>query len=747
MKVEDKAVRFEGEKAYILQDGVNLTTDLVNHWKEVHVSEGVRKAGSLRFSDVHCDVYLPSTLDYIQEFVVAPSAKVAIHFPNGNQRFLEGDPSILFAKPEGKLFYSSTGTIPAGAKVIGEGALDGYEGKELRLPESVEEAYLDFKSMKARSLYFDSLIRFHVSPVAGLKVFLGKHAGFGDTPFPLDFDDEEGGYCLDGENQYYYPLDGILVRKEDNALLFLPATKEIPPFVKRIETGAIAGKGRRELLIPDSVAEVDCYAIGDTPNLERLHLGKGVERFGRWAIEAAPNLAYFSVSEDNPYYFAESNCLIRKEGMAIVLGGKESVIPSAAKSIAAGAFLNPPADFLIPSSIEYLDPGDGFDIEPAVKGGYFHSLYLDTPCFDGLSIGDVDTLTLGPNFPQVKKGEFRGQIHGKVKEVVLEGDNSGLSITSGNGLIDGAGVLLAALDGFSFTPEVKGIGYRAFAGSELAELIVPKTVSYLAKGAFDWMMSLRRLLIPGSIPVIPEFFLSFCPNLEEIVLEEGVRKLERCAFSELHGLKRVHLPASLTDIAPWQFVCCPNIAHIEVPSDGHFRFLDGYDCLIEKENAEAVFAFGRLRLPEGIKSIKEDAMREYQEGFPLVIPASVEKLGKGVGFEASFKSLEFKGNKVKAIPESAFAYARLGEPFFSLPEGVEEIGGSAFIDTPIESLRLPSTLKRIGPDAFFCCGIEELLGGGEKMEIGPDAFGRNPIEILVQNNGQVGYNKPIQPKE
>lgn len=747
MKAIDTAVRFEGEMAYIQEDGVNLTTDLVNHRKEIHVQEGVRKLGALRFADIACEVYLPATLESIKSFEVDSSAKVRVHFLKGNKRFLDDDPSILFAKKEGRLFYSAKGAIPRGTEVIEEGALDGYNGDELHLPSSVEWAHLDFQKMKARSLYFDSLIKFSVRPVKGLKVFLGRHAGFVGYPIRLGFDDPESGFFVDPDNEYYYPLEGALVEKESDDLLYLPATQEIPPFVKRIETMAIGGKSRIELIAPDSVVEFDCAAIAESPNLKRLHLGKGVERFGRWAIEAAPNLAYFSVSEDNPYYFAESNCLIRKEGMAIVLGGKESVIPSAAKSIAAGAFLNPPADFLIPSSIEYLDPGDGFDIEPAVKGGYFHSLYLDAPCFDGLSIGDVDTLTLGPNFPQVKKGEFRGQIHGKVKEVVLEGDNSGLSITSGNGLIDGAGVLLAALDGFSFTPEVKGIGYRAFAGSELAELIVPKTVSYLAKGAFDWMMNLRRLLIPGSIPVIPEFLLSFCPNLEEIVLEEGVRKLERCAFSELHGLKRVHLPASLTDIDPWQFVGCPNIEHIEVPSDGHFRFLDGYDCLIEKEKAEAVFAFGRLRLPEGIKSIGEDAMREYQEGFPLVIPASVEKLGKGVGFEASFKSLEFKGNKVKAIPESAFAYARLGEPFLSLPEGVEEIGGSAFIDTPIESLRLPSTLKRIGPDAFFFCGIEELLGWGEKMEICPDAFRRNPIEILVQNNGQIRYNKPSQPKE
>lgn len=735
MKAIDTAVRFEGEMAYIQEDGVNLTTDLVNHRKEIHVQEGVRKLGALRFADIACDVYLPATLESIRSFEVDSSAKVRVHFLKGNKRFLDDDPSILFAKKEGRLFYSAKGAIPRGTDVIEEGALDGYNGDELHLPSSVEWAHLDFQKMKARSLYFDSLIKFSVRPVKGLKVFLGRHAGFVGYPIRLGFDDPESGFFVDPDNEYYYPLEGALVEKESDDLLYLPATQEIPPFVKSIETMAIGGKSRIELIVPDSVVEFDCAAIAESPNLKRLHLGKGVEEFGRWAMEEASNLAYFSASEDNPYFYVEGNCLIRKEDHTLVLGGPESVIPPSAKAIAAGAFVNPPVDFLIPSSVLSLAPGMDCDL-PAVKGKRFHTLYLDSPCFDGLSIGDVDKLILGPHFPRLKRYGLRGQIHGKVKEVALEGDNSGLTITKGYGLIDKAGTLLLALDGFYFTPDIKRIGYQAFAYSDIEELIVPDSVASLDRGAFDYMMNLTRLVIPGSIPAIPEHFLWACPKLEEIVLGEGVKKLERCAFSELHCLKLVFLPASLDNIVPWQFVNCPNIERIEIPEEGNYRFEDGYDCLIDKRKEEVVFAFGRLRLPEGVKSIGEGAMRGYQQGYPLMIPASVEWLGPTVGHEASFRTIGFKGNKIKVIPEAAFASVDLSQPALLIPEGVEEIGDNAFAHTPIESLSLPSTLKKIGAKAFGGAGIYELTGLPTDCLVGDRAFKDNPIENLVQNNGQ-----------
>ncbi len=740
MKVEYNDIRFEGEKAYIQKDNVSLYTDMVNHRNEVHVEEGVKQVRALHFADIPCAVYLPDSLESIKEFEVSPSAKVTIHFPKGNKRFLDNDPSILFDKQEGRLFYSANGAIPMGTKIIEEGALDGYEGEELHLPSSVSQAYLDFRTMKAGSLYFDSLIKFSVHPVKGLKVFLGPRAGFIGYPIHLDFDDPDGGYIVSSDNERYYQLDGVLVDKESDDLLYLPATKEIPPFVKRIETGAIGGKNRVELVVPDSVEEFDCYAIEKAPNLKSLQLGKGVAGFGRYVMEEAPNLAYFSVTPDNPYFYADGNCLISKESHSVVLGGPESVIPPSAKAIASGAFINPPVDFAISSSVLSIEEGSDLGEEDffplmGVKGEHFHILYLDSPSFDGLSIGDVDKLILGPHFPRLEGYQFREHIHGKVKEVVLQGDNSGLTITEGHGLIDSNGTLVAALEGFEFTSDIKRIGYLAFAHCDIEELIVPNTVTSLARGAFDYMLKLRRLVIGGGIHAIPSSLLCGCPKLEEIVLEEGVETLEHDGFSGLPSLKRISLPESLSAIEPGQFVECPFIEHIEIPEEGNYRFEDGYDCLIDKRNEEVVFAFGRIRLPEGIKSIGAGAIAHYQEGFPLIIPASVERLGEGAAMESSFKNIEFKGNLIKVIPEEAFAYVHLRVPSLTIPEGVEEIGPNVFASTPIESLSLPSTIKKIGAKAFESSGLDEVNGLPSGCVIGPDAFKGNPIEMLVQNNG------------
>ena len=64
---------------------------------------------------------------------------------------------------------------------------------------------------------------------------------------------------------------------------------------------------------------------------------------------------------------------------------------------------------------------------------------------------------------------------------------------------------------------------------------------------------------------------------------------------------------------------------------------------------------------------------------------------------------EVEGVPVTAIGERAFANARYLDEL-NLPEGIEDIGASAFMGSGLYSITLPSTLKHVAPAAFFSMG-------------------------------------------
>lgn len=78
--------------------------------------------------------------------------------------------------------------------------------------------------------------------------------------------------------------------------------------------------------------------------------------------------------------------------------------------------------------------------------------------------------------------------------------------------------------------------------------------------------------------------------------------------------------------------------------------------------------------------------------------------------------------QVTAIGEEAFSGA-LGLTSITLPEGITEIGRSAFSDRKFSSIKLPSSIKYIGDNAFYNCeNLEEIVIPDGVESIGNSAF-------------------------
>ncbi|MBQ4268095.1 MAG: InlB B-repeat-containing protein [Clostridia bacterium] len=112
--------------------------------------------------------------------------------------------------------------------------------------------------------------------------------------------------------------------------------------------------------------------------------------------------------------------------------------------------------------------------------------------------------------------------------------------------------------------------------------------------------------------------------------------------------------------------------------------------------------FQSITLPQVLREIQEMAFQGIYVSKPLVIPKTVTTIGPYAFSSGLFKGYELRfeeNSEMKVIGAKAFQYANFSN-VVTLPEGVEEIGESAFHASSLKGFILPSTLRKIGKNAF-----------------------------------------------
>lgn len=91
--------------------------------------------------------------------------------------------------------------------------------------------------------------------------------------------------------------------------------------------------------------------------------------------------------------------------------------------------------------------------------------------------------------------------------------------------------------------DAESLGWNSLAFGRFESINIPKTVSYIGRGAFMFCENLKKISIPASVEVIDSGAFINCKNLEEVVFEgnEGIA-IGSMAFSGCEKLKSVKLP-------------------------------------------------------------------------------------------------------------------------------------------------------------------------------------------------------------
>jgi len=177
-----------------------------------------------------------------------------------------------------------------------------------------------------------------------------------------------------------------------------------------------------------------------------------------------------------------------------------------------------------------------------------------------------------------------------------------------------------------------------------------------------------RVVVPGSVTVLPDEAFRENRSLEEVVFEEGVVEIGGRAFFGCKSLRHLRFPSTLVKIGNVAFAGCTSLRELNLPEGitqigyGAFGRLSSLERirLPSTLNVVAASAFQScvsLRdviFPERIRSIRDRAFRGCESLESIVLPSTLNAIGHmAFGDCLSLRTVELRGG-IQTILHQAF---------------------------------------------------------------------------------------------
>ena len=254
---------------------------------------------------------------------------------------------------------------------------------------------------------------------------------------------------------------------------------------------------------------------------------------------------------------------------------------------------------------------------------------------------------------------------------------------------------------------VTSVGTAAFANKEITSVIIPDSVTSIARGAFSGCNSLKDIALPfvgdttSRISKLAYLFTSSSlsgydnsnvPASLKTVTLTNATIIEPLAFYSCDGLTSITIGNGVTSIGDGAFSNCTSLMNVTIPNSvtyiGSAAFND-CDSLIEKEN--------------GISYVGKWAI-DFDNSMAIV---SIRKGTVGIA-----KSTFYGASKLRSIniPDSItslchYAFQKCTNlTNVTIPNSIISIGNGTFSGcTSLTSVTIPDNVMSIGDDAFSGC--------------------------------------------
>ena len=273
-----------------------------------------------------------------------------------------------------------------------------------------------------------------------------------------------------------------------------------------------------------------------------------------------------------------------------------------------------------------------------------------------------------------------------------------LPVQAAENMAESVAETLETKEADSFKVDKDGV-LTEYTGAE-EKVTIPTNVKIIGENAFCDNKKIKNVIIPGNVKEIGDRAFDGCKNLESITLQDGLEKIGEHAFSYTN-LKSIVIPKTVKTMGRLIFLK----SHIE-----SIDFTEGtYDI-----NGDII------GIEDQLTSIK---ISKNNERYQVVDNVLYEKGKNTLCYCPAGR------NKDLVVPDGIeqigfSAFWNCGNIKITFPNSVKTIGDRAFLESKFESIILPENLEEIGSEAFcYSSGLKQITIPAKTKEIGTSAFG------------------------
>lgn len=429
-----------------------------------------------------------------------------------------------------------------------------------------------------------------------------------------------------------------------------------------------------------------------------------------FAIEEYSSLESVSVDPANRRFKspAGSNVIIRKSDGTLLLGCSTSVIPDGVKSIGFGAFQGCEIETVrLPEGL--VSVGDSAFLD-CYK---LHDLYLPE-----------SLKSLGTSAFQRCRALYDVTLPAGLEELGSHSfcvtSVSSIEIPQGLRVIDGFSFGFTKLERITIPEGVRKIGEGAFYSTPLKSATLPQSLEIIADEAFSNCRELSDVEIPQSVRYIGEYAFSYVP-ISRVSFGDALEVIGKSAFADCDEIRYVRIPAGVKKIGECAFAGC-QLDSVSVDAGNEWYYSDSCNVIVERSSGKLLAGSAAASIPVGVKSIASRAFFTV-DIHEIRIPEGVTEIGGSAFWGCRNASVIQLPSTLVSIGSVAFCYCSSARSI-NLPDGIDIIPQSAFLGcTSLESIVIPEGVTAIESYAFEgCTAMKSISLPSSLKSIGVKAF-------------------------